>query len=340
MNRVAVAILNWNGSKLLRQFLPSVIEHSPDYSQIYVIDNASSDDSVQVLQQEFPSVRIIQLDKNYGFAGGYNKGLSQIEAEYFILLNSDVEVTPNWMEPMVNLLDKNPTIAGCQPKIRAYHRRDEFEYAGAAGGYLDKWCYPFCRGRIFYVFEKDEGQYDDIREIFWASGCALLIRAELYTEVGGLDEAFFAHMEEIDLCWRIKNRGYSFYFHPESLVYHVGGGTLIMGSPRKTFLNFRNNLMLMTKNLPKRKFLPLLILRLYLDGIAAISFLPNPHGVGNFFAVFRAHISFYWHFFSTLKKRLKIPKRPVSCMYRKSVVYAFYGRKQRKFSELDGGFTQ
>lgn len=334
-----MAILNWNGRKLLEQFLPSVTTHCPDYASVYVIDNASTDDSVDYLAQHFPQVNVILLDRNYGFAGGYNLGLKQISAEYFILLNSDVEVTENWIDPVIRMMDEDPSIAGAQPKIRAFHRPDEFEYAGAAGGYLDKWGFPFCRGRIFYVFEKDQGQYNDAREIFWATGCALFMRSELYARAGGLDEDFFAHMEEIDLCWRLKNMGYSFYYHPGSTVFHVGGGTLLMGTPKKTFLNFRNNLMLMTKNLPKRKFLPLLILRLFVDGVAALSFLPHAHGWGNFWAVFRAHMSYYRNFTATLRKRKTIPKRSVSCIYRKSIVWQFYALKKRKFSELGDHFT-
>jgi GT2 family glycosyltransferase len=338
--KVAVVILNWNGEKLLQQFLPAVLQNSPAYAEVYVADNASTDASIAIVQQKFPSVKIIALKKNWGFAAGYNRALEHINAEYYVLLNSDVEVTQGWIEPMVELLDSNKKIAACQPKIRAYNRKDKFEYAGAGGGFIDKWCYPFCRGRIFHVFEKDEGQYDQVTEVFWASGAALFIRSEVYHQVGGLDEDFFAHMEEIDLCWRIKNIGYQVYFHPGSLVYHVGGGTLLMGSPKKTFLNFRNNLMLMTKNLPKRSFLPLLFLRMILDGVAAISFLPHKNGLKNAWAVFVAHMSYYFYFFRTMRKRKNVPNRKVGRIYKKSVVFDFFIRKKRKFSELDGEFTK
>jgi len=338
--KVAVVILNWNGEKLLKQFLPAVIKNSPDFADIYVADNASSDNSVEMVQRDFPTVKIIVLKKNWGFAAGYNRALEQINAEYYVLLNSDVEVTSGWIEPIIELMDKDGNIAACQPKIRSYNKKEEFEYAGAAGGFIDKWCYPFCRGRIFHVFEKDEGQYDQVTEVFWASGAAFFIRAEVYHSTGGLDEDFFAHMEEIDLCWRIKNRGYKIFYHPLSLVYHVGGGTLLMGSPRKTFLNFRNSLMLMTKNLPKRSFLPLLFLRLILDGVAAVSFLPHKNGLKNFWAVFVAHMSYYYYFFRTMRKRKNVPNRKVGRIYKKSVVFEFFVRKKRKYSELTGEFTK
>lgn len=339
MDKVAVVILNWNGKKLLEQFLPSVISSSAPYARIYVADNASTDDSLAFLKTSFPEVSVIAMDQNRGFASGYNIALSEVKAEYFVLLNSDVEVTPGWIEPIIELMDSRPEIAACQPKIRAQRQKDEFEYAGAAGGFLDKWGYPFCRGRIFHIFEKDQGQYDDVHEIFWASGAAMFVRSNLYFEAGGLDEDFFAHMEEIDLCWRLKNMGYLVYYHPRSLVYHVGGGTLTMGTPRKTYLNFRNNLQLMSKNLPKRKFIPLIFLRLVLDGIAALSFLPNANGWGNFWAVFKAHISYYTLLPKVMKKRRTIHQRKVSCIYRKSVVYMFYVKKIRSFTALGNYFT-
>lgn len=339
MAKVAVVILNWNGAKLLTQFLPVVVSNGNSYTDIYVADNASTDNSIEIVKNNFPTVKIISLDQNYGFAGGYNKALEQINSEYYVLLNSDVEVTSNWIEPIIEFLDQNKDVAACQPKIRSYHQKDEFEYAGAAGGLIDKWCYPFCRGRFFHVFEKDNGQYDQLTEIFWASGAALFIRSEVYHKVGGLDEDFFAHMEEIDLCWRIKNNGHKVYFHPQSVVYHVGGGTLLMGSPRKTYLNFRNNLQLMTKNLPKRSFLPLLFLRLILDGVAAISFLPYKNGIQNFWAVFKAHISFYFIFPKVMKKRFNVPKRKVSMIYKKSIVIEFFLRKVRFYKNLTGKFT-
>jgi GT2 family glycosyltransferase len=316
-----------------------VVAHAPGNSAIYVADNGSTDESEILVHEKFPTVRWIDLQKNYGFAAGYNKALAQIDAEYFVLLNSDVEVTAGWTEPILEILDSDPTIAACQPKILSYDRKNEFEYAGASGGFIDKWGYPFCRGRIFYVYENDQNQYDDPGEVFWASGAALFIKSDLYRLAGGLDEDFFAHMEEIDLCWRLKNMGYKVYVQPRSTVYHIGGGTMLMGTPRKTFLNFRNNLVLLSKNLPKRAFMPLLVLRLFLDGIAALSFLPHKNGFGNFLAVVKAHLSYYSHLPRTLSKRARIPKQSVSCIYQGSVVVAFYLKNKRKFSHLQAEFS-
>ena len=246
--RVAIIILNWNGRELLKRFLPSVVSHSPEWAEVIVADNGSTDDSIDLLRTEFPSVRLILLDRNYGFAEGYNRTIAQIDHEYCVLLNSDIEVTPGWMEAPVRLLDSDPALAGAQPKIRSWRDKRYFEYAGAAGGYMDLYGYPFCRGRVFHVVEEDEGQYDTPADILWATGACLFIRTTVYKEAGGLDAGFFAHQEEIDLCWRLRSRGYRLVCVPQSVVYHVGGATLDAENPRKTFLNFRNNLLMLYKN--------------------------------------------------------------------------------------------
>lgn len=335
MSKVAVVILNWNGKNWLEKFLPSVVAHSSNVADVYLADNASTDDSIAFVQANYPTVKTIILDKNYGFAGGYNLALQQINTEYYILLNSDVEVTPNWVKPIIDFMDQHPEIAACQPKIRSFYEKEKFEYAGAAGGMIDKWGYPFCRGRIFNISETDNGQYNDTKEIFWASGAALFIRSELFHKVGGFDEDFFAHMEEIDLCWRLKNYGYKIFYHGESSVFHVGGGTLAMGSSRKIYLNFRNNLQLISKNLPARQSLPLIAWRLILDGVAGLSFLPHPNGFQNCLAIIKAHFSYYRMFFSVMAKKRKIPKRAVSCIYPKSIVFAFYISGKKTYSSLN-----
>jgi GT2 family glycosyltransferase len=274
MKKVSVVILNWNGVGMLQKFLPKVVEYSAmEGVEICVADNASTDDSVSFLKTHFPDVRLIVLDKNYGFADGYNMALLQVGAEYVVLLNSDVEVTPHWLEPLVEYMDAHPEVAACQPKIRSERNKEYFEYAGAAGGYLDKYGYPFCRGRIFEVVEKDEGQYDTIQPIFWATGAALFIRLKDYQEAGGLDGRFFAHMEEIDLCWRLRSRGRGIVCIPQSVVYHVGAATLKKENPRKTFLNFRNNLLMLYKNLPEKDLKRVMFVRGVLDGVAAVAFL-------------------------------------------------------------------
>lgn len=268
---VAIVILNWNGKSLLEKYLPSVIKYSCGYD-VYVADNGSTDDSIELLNKEFPSVNIVTLDKNYGFTGGYNRALKQIEADYYVLLNDDVEVTHNWIQPIVELMNQNPNIAICQPKILSYVNKQKFEYAGAAGGYIDYLGYPFCAGRVFEYLEEDHGQYNEEREIFWATGAAMFVRSKVFRDLGGLDEDFFAHMEEIDFCWRAKNMGYKVMYCPKSVVYHYGGGTLTKVSPYKTFLNFRNNLLLLYKNLPKKELRKVMRKRKYLDLLAAIVF--------------------------------------------------------------------
>jgi GT2 family glycosyltransferase len=293
MLKVAVVILNWNGRAFLERYLPSVQLHSKQTGvEVFVADNGSTDDSLSYLKREFPEIGIVALDKNYGFAEGYNIALAQLEAEYFVLLNSDVEVTSGWLTPLISLLDKNPLVAACMPKILSDERRDLFEYAGAAGGFIDKYGYPFCQGRIFDSVETDYGQYNKSREIFWASGACLMVRGPLYKIAGGLDADFFAHMEEIDLCWRLKNRGYQVLYEPASLVYHLGGGTLPQGNPRKTFLNYRNNLFLLYKNLPENKFRRILFTRMVLDGISSGRFIMKA-SFKEFYSVLKAHIAFY-----------------------------------------------
>jgi hypothetical protein len=299
--KIAVVILNWNGKSFLERFLPSVIQHSPEGS-VYVADNCSSDDSVAFLRSHFPQVKIIINKENGGFAKGYNDALRHVDAEYYVLLNSDVEVTANWINPILQLMETEKKIAACQPKLLAWHAKQQFEYAGAAGGYIDKYGYPFCRGRIFDTLEEDKGQYDSITEVFWATGACMFVRASVYREMQGFDPDYFAHMEEIDLCWRMKNNGYRIFVVPSSVVYHVGGGTLNKTSPRKTYLNFRNNLVTYTKNHTGPFLFFKLFFRLSLDGVAAIKFLLAGNG-SHLLAILNAHVYWYLHIFDTLRKR-------------------------------------
>ena len=301
--KVSVVILNWNAEHLLRQFLPSVVHHSEGEGiEVVVADNGSTDGSLALLASEFPTVRIIALDQNYGFAEGYNRALAHVDAEYAVLLNDDVEVTPGWLTPLATFMDTHPGYAACQPKLMSWHERDHFEYAGACGGYLDRYGYPFCRGRIFNTIETDRGQYDgelkneesgikNSPDLLWATGACLFIRMADYRAAGGLDGRFFAHMEEVDLCWRLRCRGRRIACVTDSVVYHVGGASLQAGSPRKTFLNFRNNLLMLYKNLPPRELRPVLRVRALLDVVAAFTFLLKGEG-RNFFAVFRARCAF------------------------------------------------
>lgn len=301
--KVAIAILNWNGAELLKQFLPSVLEFSKD-ADLYVIDNASTDESIKVVQEHFPQVNLILNDQNYGFAGGYNHGLKGISADVYCLLNSDVKVTKNWLKPVLSVLDDKDDVAIIQPKILDLKQPDYFEYAGAAGGYIDKLGYPFCRGRIFQAMEKDLGQYDDVREIFWATGACMFIRSNIFWELHGFDEDYFAHQEEVDLCWRTKNMGQKVYYTGQSKVYHLGGFTLKNSNPQKTFLNFRNSLYSITKNLPAKSAYPILFQRLLLDGIAGLRFIFQFRG-RHAWAVLRAHLSFYRNFSKMYRKREK-----------------------------------
>jgi GT2 family glycosyltransferase len=332
--RIAVVILNWNGRKYLEQFLPVLIRNSSGEAEIIVADNASADDSVVFLQENFPGVRIIRNPSNEGFSRGYNLALKQVDADYYILLNSDIEVTPNWIRPVIDLMEKDPAIAACQPKIRSFHERTKFEYAGAAGGFIDKYGYPFCRGRLFQSLEEDLGQYDDSIEIFWATGACMFVRADLFHQSGGLDEDFFAHMEEIDLCWRLKNEGYKIMYCPGSTVYHIGGGTLPKISWRKTYLNFRNNFYLLYKNLPDELVDEVFAKRLFLDGIAAMKFLFTA-GFKDFWAIFKAHSDFYSNLGKTRAKRRLIRHAPLRNVYRRNIVFEYFLRKKKKYSDLD-----
>lgn len=273
MASAAVVILNWNGTEHLRRFLPSVVRTTPAWAEVVVADNGSTDGSVEMLGREFPEVRVVRLDRNYGFAGGYNRAIAQVEADYCVLLNSDVETTEGWLEPLVGRLDADPTVAAVAPKLLSYMQRDMFEYAGASGGFIDYLGYPFCRGRILKHLEQDRGQYDDRRRVFWASGAAMCCRRDVFMRLGGFASEFFAHMEEIDLCWRVKLLGYKIYTVPQSRMYHLGGATLSASEPRKTYLNFRNNLLMLYKNLPKSEGRRILIIRRLLDTIALARYI-------------------------------------------------------------------
>ncbi|WP_367769662.1 glycosyltransferase family 2 protein [Flavobacterium sp. WC2421] len=318
--KIAVVILNWNGVQLLEQFLPSVVKNSPE-ATVYVADNASTDDSISFVMAHFPTVKIIKNDSNLGFAGGYNEALKQIDAPIYALINSDIEVTENWLKPIIETFEKEQRTAIIQPKILDYKNKENFEYAGAAGGFIDQYGYPYCRGRIFETIEKDYGQYDDECEIFWASGACFFIRSSVYHELNGFDADFFAHQEEIDLCWRAFNKGYKMVYNYKSVVYHVGGATLQQGNPRKTFLNFRNSLLMLTKNLPKEKLYSILFYRMLLDGLAGIQFIFKGQ-FSHFTAILKAHFSFYRLFSNTYKKRSDFQlKKYYTCQ---SIVYNYY----------------
>lgn len=337
--KTAVVILNWNGQKFLEKFLPDVIKYSKNSAEIILADNASTDNSIVFLQENFPEIRIIKLDKNYGFAGGYNKAFEQIEAEYFILLNSDVKVSENWIEPVIELMDNDEKIAACQPKILSYYEPEKFEYAGAAGGFIDKFGFPFCRGRIFQSLETDNGQYDDIAEIFWATGACLFVKADIYKSIGGLDEDFFAHMEEIDFCWRLKNAGFKIFYCPDSKIYHIGGGTLPKKSHRKNYLNIRNNTIMLYKNLPKKLLIYTFFVRIILDIIASLKFLFDC-GFPSFIGVYKAHYDFYKNIKKHRIKRntnlLSSNKKNMSPskIYNKNIVIEYFLKNKRKFSDL------
>lgn len=332
---VSVVILNWNGQQHLSNFLPSVKAHACADMELVVADNASTDDSVGWLREHHPDVRIIQLEKNYGFAKGYNEALKQVQANYYVLLNSDVEVTAGWLEPMLKLLESDERIGACQPKIKMYHDKTSFEYAGAAGGWLDSLGYPFARGRIFDFCEQDLGQYDDTAEVFWASGAALLVRADLYHRLGGLDEFFFAHQEEIDFCWRLQLAGYKVMVCPASVVFHVGGGTLPKGNEWKVFLNFRNNLIMLAKNLPWYQVLWKIPFRFLLDAISAWKSLFEGQGI-YFKAILEAHLGFMgWVVFRHRRSVFPISKKgKLRGWYRGCVVWDHFVRGRRYFSEI------
>ena len=338
MKPVAVIILNWNGAKLLRKYLPTVLAGTnADIADVIVADNGSTDDSIAVLEQEFPQVKVLRFEKNYGFAGGYNKAINLTGYRYTVLLNSDVRTPEGWLEPMYDYMENNPGVGAVQPKL--LHDRDDgkrmFEYAGAAGGFIDKHGYPYCRGRVFEAVEDDHGQYDgqDI-DIFWATGACLMVRTELYEKVGGLDEDFFAHMEEIDFCWRAKIGGHKVLYVPEATVYHVGGGTLPKSSPFKTQLNFRNNLAMLYKNLPPQRQRRVLCVRWLLDWVAALSFLLKGNG-GEFAAVFKAHREFRRWLPALRAKRAAINPHEVSCVYRRSLLVDYHLRGRKHFAQLD-----
>ena len=330
MTKTAVVILNWNGAKLLQQFLPSVIEFSGD-ATIYVADNASTDTSIAVLKNEFPSVKIIENTGNYGFAKGYNEALKCVEEPYYALVNSDIEVTENWLQPIETIFDNEPNTAIIQPKLLDYKKKTHFEYAGAAGGFIDKYGFPFCRGRIFDTLEEDLGQYDTETEIFWATGACFFIRKEVFRSLQGFDGDFFAHQEEIDLCWRANNVGHTIKYCPTSVVYHVGGATLNEANPMKTFLNFRNSLLMLTKNLPKEKLVPIIFIRLCLDGLAGIQFLFKGK-VTHTFAILKAHFYFYHLIGRNLKKRNNSQK--TDYYYTKSIVWNYFVQKKNTFNKI------
>jgi len=333
---VAIVILNWNGRHFLKKFLPSVLSTTYGNYKIVVADNASTDDSMDFLKMHFPQVERIVLSQNFGFAKGYNEALRQVQADYYVLLNSDVEVTPGWLEPVIALLEQNDKYAACQPKVLAYHDRHLFEYAGAAGGWMDAYGYPFARGRVFDLCEQDSGQYDTTQEIFWASGAAMVIKTNVYHQLDGFDEYFFAHMEEIDLCWRIQLAGYKIFCCPASTVYHVGGGTLPKGASRKTFLNFRNNQIMLAKNLPWSEKWWKLPYRQSLDQLAGLKSLLSGDA-GYFRAIIKAHLAFvYWIFFAQ-KKRSGLKKRHLknlSGIYNGNLVLNYFLQKKKRFSEI------
>lgn len=338
MPLVAVVILNWNGRKYLQQFLPALLSSTYSNKKIIVADNASTDDSVNFVCANFPSVEIICNTSNEGFAKGYNTALKKVKADYYVLLNSDVEVTPGWIEPIIALMQGDAAIGACQPKIKSYNERTHFEYAGACGGWIDEFGYPFSRGRVFDITEEDKGQYDNVAVCFWASGAALFVRSELYHQVGGLDEYFFAHQEEIDLCWRIQLAGYKVYVEPSSVVYHVGGGTLPKSDRLKVFLNFRNNLIMLAKNLSLAETLWRLPVRLLLDAIAAWKGL-FAGNANYFFAVVKAHVQFVqWCLFHKRRSVFPVSKRgKLQGLYKGSIVWQHFVKKKRLFSEIVPG---
>lgn len=334
MNDISVIILNWNGKDMMRTFLPSVVRYSSPLGEVIVADNASTDGSVEMLQREFPTVRIMQFDKNYGFAEGYNRALALVRSKYTLLLNSDVEVTEGWLEPLYGYMELHPEVAACQPKIRCQWSKKNFEYAGAAGGFLDRFGYPYCRGRIFDTIEEDNGQYDDIVEVFWVTGAAMMVRTEVYNEVGGLDSRFFAHMEEIDLCWRFSSRGHKMVCVPQSTVFHVGGGTLPKSNSHKTYLNFRNNLLMIYKNASEHDMNSMLFARFWLDALASLVFLLKGQ-LGDFAAVWRARFHFarmYRDFLSSRTTNMQhsycVPKLS------KSILWAYYVKGKKTWQSF------
>ena len=333
---VAVVILNWNGKHYLQQFLPSVLASTYSNLRVIVADNASSDDSVSFLKDSFPQVELLLLDENFGFAKGYNQALSQVAADYYVLLNSDVEVTPNWLEPLVDLLQEDESCAACQPKILAFKNKNYFEYAGACGGWLDGFGYPFARGRVFDVCEEDKGQYNTTQSVFWATGAAMIVRSTIYHQLGGFDEYFFAHQEEIDLCWRMQLAGYRIFCCPQSVVYHVGGGTLPRGASKKTYLNFRNNQIMLAKNLPWSEKWWKIPYRLLLDQVSALKSLLSGDG-GYFISIIDAHFAFlYWIIFGNKrwKPKTRKPLKKLSGVFRGNLVWEHFVLKEKFFTQI------
>ena len=338
MDKVAIVILNWNGAKMMAQYLPTVLNYSRDEATVYVADNASTDKSMELLRSEFPEVKTIVLEKNWGFAEGYNQALRQIEAEYYLLLNSDIEVTHHWLTSLIEFMDVHPEAAACQPKLLSIYNKDMFEYAGASGGFLDRYGYPFCRGRIFETVEQDNGQYDQAASVLWATGAALMIRSKDYWNVGGLDGRFFAHNEEIDLCWRLRISGRKLYCLPDSYVYHVGGGTLPKSNPMKTFLNFRNNLTMLYKCLPDQQLHHVMRVRWFLDYLAAFEMLILKHNLGDFKAIFRARHAFkrWRHDFDADRRQIQASRQeteiPEQRMF--SLLWQYYAKGRKRYSDL------
>lgn len=335
MKKVSIVILNYNGKKWLEKFLPNVLAHCAyEWCEVVVADNASSDDSKAFLMANYANLKLIILDKNYGYAGGYNQALAQIDATYYVLLNSDVELSANWLPPLVQFMDAHPEVAAVQPVIKSYHQAQSFEYAGASGGFIDYLGYPFCRGRIFDTVEIDAAQYSDTIECHWASGACLFIRKNVFEQAGKLDDSFFAHMEEIDLCWRVRLLGHKIFCVTSSVVYHVGGGTLPQGNPRKTFLNFRNNLCMIFKNETLIKMIFVIFIRLLLDGFAGLQMLLKKGNLSDMLAIIKAHWSFYYAIPSLMTKRKAIQQAPIA-RYKSSIVWQYFIVKKKKFSELN-----
>jgi GT2 family glycosyltransferase len=333
--KVAVVILSWNGRKYLEEFLPSVVQHtSTQLCEIIVADNFSTDDTIDFLNKNYPTIRIIKNTRNGGYAGGYNDALKQVQAQYYVLLNQDIEVTENWVEDVIAEMDKDENIAAAQPKLRAYLKKDEFEYAGASGGYVDRFGYAYCRGRMFDTIEKDTGQYDDVAEIFWATGACMFVRADAYWRTGGLDEDFFAHQEEIDLCWRFKSLGKKIIVAPKSMVYHLGGGSLPYGNPRKAFLNFRNNLWMMGKNLPLGNAIFKIPFRIMLDLISGVYYTLKNKSLTDLGAIIKAHWAFVTSIGTISAKRDKFPYFSSKGLSNISVVWKYFIKGKKKFSDL------
>ena len=331
--KIAIVILNWNGRDLLEKFLPSIVKYSLEDAEVYVADNNSSDESISFLQAHFPEVKIVQNKINGGYAKGYNDALQHIKADVYALVNSDIEVTNDWLKPIKTVFKENKSTAIIQPKLLDYKDKTKFEYAGAGGGFVDFMGYPFCRGRIFMDLETDQGQFNDVADIFWASGACFFIKSKIYHELGGFDEEYFAHQEEIDLCWRVQNEGHQIKYVGGSEVYHVGGATLKESNPHKTYLNFRNSLFTIAKNVPKRFVFLVIFFRLLLDAVAGIKFIVELRPVHSW-AIIKAHISFYWHVRKMLKKRRALSFKQTNYFYCFSVVWEHFIKGKKKFSQI------